>query len=56
MDTMEDHLPCKKGRRGFMKWFIHKGHGGKDVGAVGATGLYEKDLTLKLAKILEVHG
>ncbi len=43
-----------------MKWFIHEGHGGKDVGAVGATGLYEKDVTLKvaqkLAKILETHG
>lgn len=42
-----------------MKWFIHEGHGGKDVGAVGATGLYEKDVTLKvakkLAKILEAH-
>lgn len=30
---------------------IDPGHGGTDVGAVGASGRYEKDFTLKLARI-----
>jgi N-acetylmuramoyl-L-alanine amidase len=29
---------------------LDPGHGGHDVGAVGVSGIYEKDLTLKLAK------
>lgn len=29
---------------------IDPGHGGKDVGATGASGLYEKDFTLNLSK------
>ncbi len=29
---------------------IDPGHGGKDVGATGASGLYEKDFTLSLSK------
>ena len=40
------------------KWSIDKividpGHGGKDPGAVGAGGLYEKDVVLKVAKYLK---
>lgn len=35
------------------KWFIHEGHGGTDTGAIGPTGLKEKDVTLKVAKKLE---
>jgi len=31
---------------------IDPGHGGKDPGAIGATGLREKDVVLKVAKIL----
>jgi len=42
------------------KFFIHVGHGGKDSGAVGATGLKEKDVTLNISKkigvYLENHG
>ncbi len=32
---------------------IDPGHGGKDKGAIGPTGLYEKDITLKIAKELK---
>ncbi len=36
---------------------VDAGHGGKDVGAIGATGIYEKDITLaislKLAKLID---
>lgn len=32
---------------------IDPGHGGKDTGAIGATGLYEKNITLALAKKLK---
>lgn len=40
------------------KWFIDKiaidpGHGGKDPGAIGPSGLYEKDVVLKISKYLK---
>lgn len=34
---------------------VDPGHGGKDPGAIGPTGLKEKDVTLKLAKKVAVH-
>ena len=37
---------------GVSKVVIDPGHGGKDNGATGITGLLEKDLTLKIAKIV----
>jgi len=36
-----------------MKIFLNAGHGGADPGAVGKTGLKEKDITLKIATILK---
>lgn len=43
-----------------MKIFIDPGHGGNDPGAVGPTGLREKDVNLNIAinvrQILENHG
>jgi len=42
------------------KFYIHVGHGGKDPGAVGPTGLKEKDVVLIISKkikaLLENHG
>lgn len=35
------------------KVFIHEGHGNSDPGAIGATGLKEKDVNLKVAQKLE---
>ncbi|MDP8216672.1 MAG: N-acetylmuramoyl-L-alanine amidase [Candidatus Kaelpia imicola] len=32
---------------------LDPGHGGKDPGAIGASGVYEKDLVLSIAKILK---
>ncbi|MBI5970557.1 MAG: N-acetylmuramoyl-L-alanine amidase [Deltaproteobacteria bacterium] len=37
----------------FGKIVIDAGHGGRDPGAVGKSGLKEKDITLKLAKMLK---
>lgn len=37
---------------GVKRVVIDPGHGGKDPGTIGVTGLVEKDLTLKMAKIL----
>lgn len=36
-----------------VKIFLHAGHGGTDPGAVGPTGLKEKDVTLKVCKKLK---
>ncbi|WFA09292.1 N-acetylmuramoyl-L-alanine amidase [Tissierella sp. Yu-01] len=39
------------------KVVIDPGHGGKDVGTIGTSGLYEKDFTLSLAKkVNEILG
>ncbi len=49
-----------KERRGTVKIYIDPGHGGSDSGAVGPTGLKEKDINLNIAinikRILQNHG
>ena len=37
------------------KIIIDAGHGGRDPGAIGVTGVYEKDVTLDIAKRLKVN-
>jgi N-acetylmuramoyl-L-alanine amidase len=39
-------------RRGFGKIVIDPGHGGKDPGAIGRSGIYEKDIVLDISKRL----
>jgi len=34
---------------------IDAGHGGKDAGAEGVNGVYEKDVTLSIAKLLRAR-
>jgi N-acetylmuramoyl-L-alanine amidase len=46
-------LPAGKDRISFI--VIDPGHGGKDPGAVGKGGLKEKEITLKVAKYLEMR-
>jgi N-acetylmuramoyl-L-alanine amidase len=41
-----------RARRPIQKIMVDPGHGGRDVGALGLTGLVEKDVDLKLARIL----
>lgn len=42
-----------KSKGAAMTIVIDPGHGGKDPGAIGAAGLEEKDVTLKVAKLLK---
>lgn len=39
-------------RRGYGKVVIDPGHGGKDPGAIGRSGIYEKDIVLDISKRL----
>lgn len=43
----------KKSRKNIRTIVIDPGHGGKDPGAIGPTGLKEKDVTLSIAKSLK---
>ncbi len=50
---MRVHLAAKgKRTSGKLRIVVDAGHGGKDPGAVGSGKLYEKDVVLRLAKIL----
>ncbi len=45
-------LPATQSHGGLRRIVVDAGHGGKDPGAVGPSGTYEKDVTLALAKEL----
>jgi N-acetylmuramoyl-L-alanine amidase len=53
-------IPEKRGTYGIDTIVIDPGHGGKDPGAIGPSGLYEKDVVLDISKRLranlERHG
>lgn len=46
------HVPQQNQDQGIRLIVIDAGHGGRDPGAVGPSNVYEKDVTLKLAKKL----
>ncbi len=46
------HVPDKKHDEGIHLIVVDAGHGGKDPGAIGPHGVYEKTVTLKMAKAL----
>ncbi|MGB8451614.1 MAG: N-acetylmuramoyl-L-alanine amidase [Anaerocolumna sp.] len=48
--TFKDTSKNDGAAKGMVKVVIDPGHGGIDVGATGASGLYEKDFTLSLSK------
>jgi N-acetylmuramoyl-L-alanine amidase len=53
VDNMKDFGTSEE----IFKVVIDPGHGGKDVGAIGVSGLYEKDFTLSLTKkVNEILG
>ena len=51
-DQQPLHLPKAATSNGLRRIVVDAGHGGKDPGAVGPTGVLEKHVTLKLAKEL----
>ena len=46
------HVPQKMRDEGIHLIVVDAGHGGKDPGAIGPNNVYEKDVTLKMAKAL----
>ncbi|MGK2906065.1 MAG: N-acetylmuramoyl-L-alanine amidase [Desulfuromonadales bacterium] len=46
------HIPKAAAANSLRRIVVDAGHGGKDPGAVGPSGVLEKDVTLKLAKAL----
>ncbi|MDY0190073.1 MAG: N-acetylmuramoyl-L-alanine amidase [Desulfuromonas sp.] len=53
---MRVNLPdVARKQQGKLRIVVDAGHGGKDPGAVGYGNLYEKDVTLKLAKLLSAR-
>ncbi|RLB66180.1 MAG: hypothetical protein DRH08_06865 [Deltaproteobacteria bacterium] len=51
-DQQPLHIPKAAAPAGLRRIVVDAGHGGKDPGAVGPNGVYEKTVTLKLAKAL----
>lgn len=50
--TLEQFLKGQAPRHSELVVAIDAGHGGKDTGAIGANGVYEKEITLQMAKRL----
>ena len=46
------HVPQNKKDEGIRLIVVDAGHGGKDPGAIGPNNVYEKDVTLRMAKAL----
>ena len=51
-DQQPLHIPKAPATTTLRRIVVDAGHGGKDPGAVGPSGVYEKTITLKLAKAL----
>ena len=52
-DQQPLHIPNVPASTALRRIVVDAGHGGKDPGAVGPSGVYEKTVTLQLAKALE---
>jgi N-acetylmuramoyl-L-alanine amidase len=49
------HIPPKAAQNGLRRIVVDAGHGGKDPGAIGPSGIQEKDVTLAVARTLARH-
>lgn len=54
-DITPRHTPAQRGKWSLDVIVIDAGHGGKDVGAEGVNGVYEKDVTLAIAKLIRAR-
>jgi N-acetylmuramoyl-L-alanine amidase len=49
------NIPPKAAQNGLRRIVVDAGHGGKDPGAIGPSGIQEKDVTLAVARTLARH-
>lgn len=54
-DIAPRHTPAQRGKWSLDVIVIDAGHGGKDAGAEGVNGAYEKDVTLAIAKLVRAR-